>query len=59
MVKFRCMKCGFEIEPYNKDRTKPFTRCPYCGTEGSMSIKKHILEELRDYGFRDMPDESD
>lgn len=46
MVKFKCSKCNFEIEPYKKDRNKPFFRCPYCGTEGSMSVKKHILEEL-------------
>ena len=46
MVKFKCSKCNFEMEPYNKDRDKPFFRCPYCGVEGSMAVKKHILEEL-------------
>ena len=59
MVKFRCSKCGFEIEPYNKERTRPFAKCPYCGTEGTMGIKKHILEELKDYGFTDFKDEKD
>jgi len=46
MVKFRCKKCRFEIEPLKKDRTKPFNKCPYCGAEGTMDIKKHILEEI-------------
>jgi predicted RNA-binding Zn-ribbon protein involved in translation (DUF1610 family) len=46
MVKFRCTKCNFEMEPYNKERTVPFKRCPYCGKEGTMSIKRHIIEDI-------------
>lgn len=45
-VKFRCSKCKYEFEPWKKGRTKPFTRCPYCGTEGTVVEKKHILEEM-------------
>lgn len=48
MVKFRCTSCNFETEPYNKDRSKPFARCPYCGKEGTMIVKKHILDELNE-----------
>ncbi|MBW3014862.1 rubredoxin [Candidatus Woesearchaeota archaeon] len=46
MVKFRCTKCNFVIEPLKKDRKEPFHRCPYCGTEGTMKVKRHILEEI-------------
>ena len=45
-VKFKCAKCSYVFEPWKKGRTKPFTRCPYCGTEGSVTEKKHVLEEL-------------
>lgn len=45
-VKFRCTKCKYEFFPLNKDRTAPFARCPYCGTEGTIVEKKHVLSEL-------------
>lgn len=45
-AKFKCTKCKYEFLPWKEGRTKPFKRCPYCGTEGSVVEKKHILEEL-------------
>ncbi|MBW3003882.1 hypothetical protein KY328_04205 [Candidatus Woesearchaeota archaeon] len=46
MVKFRCTKCNFEMEPYDKTKKQPFDQCPYCGRKGTMVIKRHILEEI-------------
>ncbi len=45
-TKFRCSKCKYECFPWKEGRTKPFSRCPYCGTEGTLIEKKHVLEEL-------------
>jgi len=49
MVKFKCGKCGFEMQPLKRERTDPFARCPYCGTDGTMGVRKHILEELDEF----------
>lgn len=46
MQKFKCSKCGYEGYPRNKERTDPFKKCPYCGSENTMQLKRHILEEL-------------
>ncbi len=45
-MKFKCSACRYEFEPRNKDRVVPPNRCPYCSKEGSVSNKKHALEEL-------------
>jgi DNA-directed RNA polymerase subunit RPC12/RpoP len=46
IVGFKCTKCKYEFKPRGKDKQEPPKRCPYCGTEGSVTEKRHILEEI-------------
>lgn len=46
MKRFRCNKCNYEFYPRAKDKEEAPFRCPYCGKEGSVVEKRHILEEI-------------
>lgn len=43
--KLKCSKCGYSFFPRTEKEEIPF-RCPYCSTKGSVSVAKHIVEEL-------------
>jgi predicted Zn-ribbon and HTH transcriptional regulator len=42
--KLKCSRCKYEFYP--KGTKGVPSRCPYCGTTGTVSEAKHILEEL-------------
>lgn len=46
VAKFVCKDCNFEFKPRNAERTEPPKRCPYCGRDGGVTVKKHVLEEI-------------
>ncbi len=46
MKKLKCSQCNYEFRLKNPEQKEIPDKCPYCNTVGSVSEKRHILEEL-------------